>query len=756
MAVFTIETPDGKVFDIEGDVAPTEAEIQQILADQFGEQTAPMTEVYSAQDLRNTESRRRREKQEAKRAAEERKTDWLADAEAFLGSAASTATWGVGDLAYRGLYGKEAAQREKEIREANPIYSALGTALGFGIGFVAGPLSWAANSVVKAGTRIAGRAAEKKLAQTAMKIGADAVLGEAQFQVQQTAERLAGTRDFAEGNDFLKGAAFSGAADIALRSVGAVGKGIASLISKKQKAIDIMGGAENVKRAQNDYVRALASGRSTDEAQSIFTASLMQGIPEKNRATYESLVQRNPEFAKFTRQQMAGGGEIVIETASALTAPVYKKYSRELLDNLYGPNYKNVLGTTEIDFSKAGLTDLLGLSNEAASMEARRQALLGAEEKVMSNPSLAKQVSDEFAVLTGNLMESGSRDFQRAASAIEPASIKSYAGSEAYQEAVQVADEAINNLAERLAETGQNVTQAQVNDITARAHQAGAQKHFKTIMAEGTSSVQDINDIKEFFKAVDQRAVAAGQAKAFGAFNESVNKQILDGLDSVLYESNQALRYAETLTDMHDFGKKFDQSKNNQLQSLLDNGLSAEERGMKIAAFKMGVLESLNDAVVLGDRESVERIYAMIRSGESLGKYFDIEEVSRYMDAIRPKAEAAHNLNRILTAAGKYRGEQGTLAPAVRLVTGVATGARQQWNNAAITLLQRGLYGKGTARMIEEFSKNPTSTNLNRLIKGTTDLTERQQLNQAIISAFDAVVTPEAAIRGGRELVSER
>ena len=764
MAVYTIETPDGKVFDIEGDVAPTEAEINQILAGMGENQVAPMTEVFSAQDLANMEEKRAEEKRAALRAENERKTGWLADAEAFTGSMASAMTWGVGDLAHRAAFGKEATEFQKEIREANPVYSTLGTIAGFIPGLALGPISWAASGITKAATSFvakkAGEAGMKKIAQvatgkvatTATKMVAESVVGEAQFQLQQTAEKLAGTRDFAEGSSFVEGALWSLAADAALRTIPVVGRPIANLISKSRKAVNAMGGVDNVKRAQIDYVKALDSGRSAEEAEAIFNASLMQGMPDKNRALYEHLVQKDPEFARFARQQMAGGGELVIETASALTAQQYKKYSQGILDNLYGPEYKNILGTTEIDFSKEGLKDLLGTSNQSAVMEARKQGLARAEEKVMSNPSLAKEVSDKFTTASKNLMMSGSRDLQRAANMVEPTSIKSYVGSDAYQEAVQAADEAINNAAQQLAEAGQQITQAQITDITMQAHRSGAQKHFKKLMSEGTDSVQDINDIKEFFKSVDEKAVAAGQAEAFGAFNETINKQILDGLDDALYQTNQALRYEKTLTDMHDFGKKFEQTKINELQSKLNNGLSAEEKAMKIAAFKMGVLENLNDAVISGNRNKVEQLQAMFKSQKSLGQFFEPEEISKYMDAIRPKAEAAHNLNRILTATGKYAGEQGILAPAVRLVTGVATGARQQWNNAAITLLQRGTYGKGTSKMIQEFTKNPTSANLNRMLKSASDLTERMQVARSLADAFDAVTDTQTLVRGMRDL----
>lgn len=663
MALWEITMQDGTTWEVESDTEPTEADLQAYLNE------APQEEVVEERPVDNT--------------------GWTGDAKAFLGSALSSLSWGASDLGYRALAGADAAEAQRQVREANPIYSALGTVAGFVPGLVAGPVSWAASLATKGATKLVAKAAAasgaKRFAQAATgkiatagtKLVMDAAIGEAQFQLQQTAEKLAGTRDFAEGNNFLQGAMFSAAADLAFRGVGkAVSpayKAVMSAVSKKYKAVNAMGGAENVKRAQRDYVKALESGRSAEEAEAVFNASLMQGIPDKKRVLYEHLVQKDPELARFARQQMAGGGELVIETASALTAQQYKKYSQSILDNLYGPEYKNILGTTEIDFSKEGLKDLLGTSNQSAVMEARKQGLARAEEKVMSNPSLAKEISDKFSSASNNLMMSGGRDLQRAANMVEPASIKSYVGSDAYQEAVQAADEAINNAAQQLAEAGQQITQAQITDITMQAHRSGSQKHFKKLMSEGTDSVQDINDIKEFFKSVDEKAVAAGQAEAFGAFNETINKQILDGLDDALYQTNQALRYEKTLTDMHDFGKKFDQTKINELQSKLNNGLSAEEKAMKMAAFKMGVLEDLNDAVISGNRNKVEQLQAMFKSQKSLGQFFEPEEISKYMDAIRPKAEAAHNLNRILTATGKYAGEQGVLAPAVRLVTGVAT-----------------------------------------------------------------------------------
>lgn len=760
MAVYTIETPDGKIFDIEGDVAPTEAEIQQIVQQMSGtSNTVPVPVENNKADI-DAEKQYRQALQSEK----ERREGWSGNLQAFAGGALSSLSWGVSDLIYRAGFGKDAANEQRIIRESNPFYSAIGTVVGFVPGLAAGPISWVATGLTKAATSLvakkAGEAGMKKLAQvaagkaaaTATKIVAEGVVGEAQFQLQQTAEKLAGTRDFAEGSSFLEGAAFSIAADTAMRTIPIVGRPIANLISKRRKAINAMGGVDNVKRAQGDYIKALSSGRSAEEAEVVFNASLMQGMPAKDLELYKHLVQKDADFANFARQQMAGGGELVIETASALTAQQYKKYSKGILENLYGPEYKNALGTTEIDFSKEGLKDLLGTSNQSAVMEVRKQALGRAEKKVMANPSLAKEVSDKFAAASSNLMASGSRDLQRAVNMIEPASIKSYVGSDAYQEAVKASDEAINNAAQQLAEAGQQITQAQVADITMQAHRAGAQKHFKKLMSESTDSVQDINDIKEFFGKAFEKEVKEGQAKAIGAFNETINKQILDGLDEGIYQANQAKRYEETLTRMHEFGKDFDQTKINELQSKLNNGLSVEEKAMKMAAFKMGVLENLNDAVISGNRNKVEQLQAMFKSQKSLGQFFEPDEVSKYMDVIRPKAEAAHNLNRILTATGKYAGEQGVLAPAVRLVTGVATGARQQWNNAAITLLQRGTYGKGTSKMIQEFTKNPTSANLNRMLKSASDLTERQQMVRSLSDAFDAITEVPTLVRGMRDL----
>ena len=742
MALWEITMQDGTTWEVESDTEPTEADLQAYLNE------APQEEVVEEQPVDNT--------------------GWTGDAKAFLGSALSSLSWGASDLGYRALAGADAAEAQRQVREANPVYSALGTIAGFVPGLVAGPVSWAASLATKAATKFvakkAGEAGMKRLAQaatgkvatTGTKIVAEGLLGEAQFQVQQTAEKLAGTRDFTEGNNFLQGAAFSIAADLAFRGAGkAVSpayKAVMNVVSKKHKAVNAMGGVENVKRAQRDYVKALEDGRSAEEAEGIFTASLMQGMPDESRALYQHLVQKDPELAKFARQQMAGGGQLVIETASALTSQQYKKFSREILENLFGPDYKNMLGTTETDFSKEGLLDLLGLSSKSAGMEARKQALARAEEKVMANPSLAKQVHDNFSAATSELMITGSRDLQRAASMVEPGSIKSYAGSDAYQEAVQMADEAINRTAEQLAETGQQITQAQINDITMQAHRAGAQKHFKTIIAEGTDSVQDINDIKNFFEAIDAPAVKAGQKEAFGAFNQRVNTTILDGLDPIIYESNQALRYGKTLTAMHEFGESFEPTQIKTLASKLDDGLSAEEKAMKLAAFKMGILKQMNDAVIAGKREKVEQIGKMIRSSGSLGKYFDLDEVKQYMDAIRPKAEAAYNLDKILHASGKFTGNQGLIAPLVRFVTGIFTGARQQYNNAAITLLQRGTYGAGTSKMIREFSQNPTSANLNRVIKSASDLTERMQVARSLADAFDAVTDTQTMVRGMRDL----
>ena len=266
MALWEITMQDGTTWEVESDTEPTEADLQAYLNE------APQEEIIEEQPVDNT--------------------GWAGDAKAFLGSALSSLSWGASDLGYRALAGADAAEAQRQVREANPVYSALGTIAGFIPGLVSGPISWAASGITKAATKFVAKKAEeagmKKLAQvatgkvatTATKMVAESVVGEAQFQLQQTAEKLAGTRDFAEGSSFVEGALWSLAADAALRTIPVVGRPIANLISKSRKAINAMGGVDNVKRAQIDYVKALDSGRSAEEAEAIFNASLMQGMPD--------------------------------------------------------------------------------------------------------------------------------------------------------------------------------------------------------------------------------------------------------------------------------------------------------------------------------------------------------------------------------------------------------------------------------------------------------------------------------------------
>ena len=465
---------------------------------------------------------------------------------------------------------------------------------------------------------------------------------------------------------------------------------------------------------------------------------MVENMPIEARKKFEKTLLNNEEFRHFMQQQMAGSKGVVTDTVQALTKPEYGKASKAILESLWG-SAENKLGSSEIDFTKKGLERLLGLDNEQAVLNARKQGLANAEKKVMSDPHLAEEVRYTFDDLRDTLITNGSRDLERAANMVEQGTLKSFEGSVEQSEAIARAQQRIAEATQKASDAGRQFSKAEADDIMMSELRNGAKKHFKNVMSEGTDSVMDINDIKEFFKSVDEAAVKAGQAEAFGAFNEGVNKQILDQLDETLYKANQAQRFGKKLGDMHDFGRKYTPDRFNELESALNNGVSAEEKATKLAAFKMGFLDHVSEVAVAGDMKAFEQARVMMTQGK-LAPYFSTEEIGAYMNIIKPKVEAARNIERIMKVAGAdTMAESGMLAPGVRVGASLVTHAWNVMMNALVTIATRmSPYGSGVAKEIQRLATNPDAKTFNRIISKTTDLAEKQQLNKMIILAVQA------------------
>lgn len=672
---------------------------------------------------------------------------------AFVDSFGSALTLGMHDLFLKGidkLTGEDNVGFAKEMREKHPGYAIGGTIAGYitpggAASYAMKGVNYLANGA-KAG--IAGVATFKggQTLAGASKLLINAVGTQAMFQVHETAKQLAETGEFVEGDkalqEFGNGTMLNAGVDLAFQTVGGVAGKIANVTSRTRKAVNVLGGEANVAKGQAAHKAVLANGGTQEEAAAAFFGAVMEDLPVDKRKIFEKMLANNEEFAKITQQQMAGAGGVVEDSINALTKPEYGKLSHSLLENLWGAT-KNEMGTYEIDFTKKGLDRLLGLDNSQKVLQMRKEGLVKAEKKVMNDASLASEVRSTFNELRDELVTNGSRDLERAANMVEQGTLKSFEGSVAQQEALARAQERIANKTQELMASGRQMTKAEADDIVMAELRSGAKKHFKETMANGTDSVMDINDIKEFFKTVDENAVKSGQAEAFGAFNEGVNTRILDQLDETLYKANQAQRFGKTLGDMHDFGRKYSPDRFNELESALNNGISAEEKAVKLSAFKMGLLDRVTDAAVAGDVHAVEQLRTMMTQGK-LKPYFTTEEIGAYMDIVRPKVEAARNINSIMAATLKGTNTSpDVMAPAVRaMVSGAASGVSSNtFLNSLVTIAQRTVtpYGRGVARRIQELATNPDWKTFNKIAKQTTDLAEKRAFNQMVAEAMQTM-----------------
>lgn len=750
MAQYTIEA-NGHVFDIESDTAPTEADIKNILASQgIGDASfapsAPDEEEWGSDEWK------------AKKDAQIRQE--LKDFGRGFADNLAAFGYNLGDTALFGLpsYINSKLLSDDQMQDINEFLKQHSTPAGAGdlAGFLTpGGLPMkginlatkaAAKTSAKIGANVASKGVKKAI-DWSVKAGATAVAMESEAELQKTMQKAAFTKEFETGEEAMNNIAGNTAWNIAFQGVlggtGAIAKKIYGLASKTAKATRVMGGVDNIKKAQANYDRAIMSGATDKEAADVFMASIAQGLQDEELRIFQRLIQTSPELAKFARDQMAGANGIVTNTIMALTKADYAKYSRELLKNLYGPEYRNAIGATDADYSANGLKRLLGTDNASKALEERGKALARAEQKMM-NPEVNAAVKGEFKALRDDLMSAGSADYERMASKIEAADLKSFAGSEAEAEA----REALANKIQQIQEaTGQPVSAEMAAAMENQAMRQGARRHLDKIMTEGADTVRDINDIKEFFKRVNEAEVREGQSAAVGAFNEGVNSRILDKLDQVLYESNQALRYEKTLMDMHKFGGSYTPARANELESLLYNGTSANEAAMKLTAFKMGYLNKMTETAINGDREAFNRLREVVKSKRELGKYFEEGELEQYFTQLKPKIEAANSLRGLIAASEQFIGQPSMAPQMVRMGIGAINQSTNILGNAAVSWVQKLQFGPGTAKRILQFAENPSAANMNLMIKNTKDALERMQLGKAIVNTLEEGAIEQALIR---------
>ena len=679
---------------------------------------------------------------------------------ATVDAAASAFTLGLHDLFKAGwdkLTGDNLAQEAKQMREEHPGYAiggsiggmlAPGSAMKAGAKWVNGLANKSQQGVVQGASWLASKApaGAKAITGTGKVVGwgtkvLENALGfQAMATMQHAAQGIAEDESFDRGekalenfgNDTLSNAAW----DVAMQAVGGVGGKILGVFSKTKKAVKVVGGAENLAKGKDAALAVRNAGGSEQEAAAAFYGAITENMGREEKALFERLLATDEGFAKIMQQQAADAKQIVVDSANALTGREYSKLSQTLLENTWG-TAKNKLGKYEVDFTKKGLDQLLGLDNTGPVMAAREQAIGRAQVKVASNPSLGRDVRATFDELKSNLKINGSKDLKRAYESVEPGTLKSFEGSIEQAEAKAKAERLISFKEKNL---GKRLDPGEKEEILSEELRSGAERHFRNLMATGTDSIIDINDIKTHFDKTFVQEIKDGKAEAVGAFAEGINSRILDQVDETLYQANQAIRLGKKLQKIHDFGGEYTNANFNELESMLNNGVDAKEKAMKLAVFKMGMLNKASEAVVNGQPGALDSMRTLMTNSK-LKKYFTTEEVGSYIDQLKPKAEAAHTLNGILNVAYTLRGEDpGLIAPAIRAgVAGTVLNSPNVMLNALVTLASRtNPYGPKTAGFLNELARNPDWRTFNKLVKSANDPAEKNFLRQQIVMAFEA------------------
>lgn len=626
------------------------------------------------------------------------------------------------------------------IKEANQKY-AIPTAVGDIAGLFTGAPKAVADITMRTATKFL------KPAQTAiggiLKGAASGVATNVAIQgameVQKDAEKVAGTREEESEKQMLDRVAGEtmwsvglGAATGAMMG-GPLGQVFKKTFNTQTKAIELCGGSKVVTNAQATAQEVLAKGGSVEQAENAFWRDIMANNTPQNQDRIRHLIKTNPEFARYMRQQMASAGAITTNTMDALSKKQLGEYSHQVYKSLYGENYVNKMGSTQFDNTQTGLEQLLGVDDGGAVYKVREAALGAAENRVAANAEAKAMMQDKFNGLMDNLRRDGEGIYQSTLRQVEQGTIKSYASSEESQEALGRAAKRI----QELQQGGTKISPADITDIKNQELRRGAQEYFRKITTEGPQTVQDVNDIKNFYKQVAPRDITEGQKTALGAFDEGINSQIFDELDQGLYETNQAYRYADRMKQMHKMGATFDPDKEIvALDRALSNTTDAQFAAGKLAAFKMGWTSQLIDTAVSGDMNKFERLAAKMKHGE-FAKYFSNQEIDDLIAQVRPHIEAKYYIDQNLKAASRATELTNDEVQTIRAVTSAGIGARGAFLNTLTNLLSGNYkYGPKTAKAITELAANPTWQNFNKLVKGTKDTLEKQTLMKSIAEAI--------------------
>lgn len=698
-----------------------------------------------------------------------------------MGRAANTMTFGGFDAAAAtvdNLAGYAGIQTNlvKYIDDANKRWP-IPTMVGDIGGLFSGLPKALVEGTMKVGSKALGPASTKlgKMTKGAV-IGAGTNLAvQGGMEIQKTAEKIAGTRKaetekvfydrvtgetaWSLGLGVATGALMGPFGMVATKanegtqkarkvSEGAqkAGNAIKRTVDAQTKAIDLCGGPAVVKNAQAAFQDVVAGGGSVEQGEAAFWRTVMAEADPRKQESIKHLIKTDPAFSRYMRTQMASAGAVVQDTMANLTKPQLGEYAHQVRKSLYGENYVNKAGSTDFDNTKEGLAQILGTDDGGAMYKAREEALGRAKDVVAASPEVQSQVLGEFNELTNNLRNKGEGIYRAMVNKVEAGTIRSYAGSKEAEEA----NSAFQQWILKRQANGIKTSPERAEQARREFERAGAQKYFDRKMTVGTENIDDINDIKTFFKEQAPSDVTKGQSTALGAFDEGINSNIYDKLDQGLYETNQAYRYTNKMQDMHGFGYSFDpDSQIVALDRELSNTTDAEFAAAKLAAFKMGWTAKLQDAAVSGNTIKYEEMAAKMRNGP-FAKYFSQEEVAEIIDQVKPHVEAKFLIEQNLKAAQGVVELSREDIQVLRTLTSAGVGARGAFIGNLTTYLSNYRYGPKTAKAIMELAQNPSIENMNKLLKNTTDAAEKRTIVNGVNWAFRQMsAIEEAAITKG-------
>ena len=797
MPIWNIELDNGDIMEVEADTKPSKEEVMQYIQN---EPYKEEKEAFAAEDIYPEYNDFGQEilKKGAglgKFKDVDELTGWSGDATALYSSVLHGGTFGLGDVG-ASILAPEELKTWELARKANPIYAGIGelTGLtaaniatkGLGTAALAGGVGGVAQGLAaKLGLKGSGQWAASKIGQ-----GAVEGLGFlAEANAIKTIDAMAGTRDWNEAKQ--------GWLDFGKDSPAAMGLGVVQhmiltpllkyAFSPTYRALRIIGNDALLAGAYEREI-AEASGIPAGKALMMGRERAMRDLSPTALKRIQSIEAANPDFAEALNQQLLNPSNgLFINSMRALTGAQTAEYSKIFNEKLYGPGYKNQLGTTDPDFSVGGVLNSMGINKDPANPVkflftekaalARSYALAAAQEHVSKEIHekgfwAGRQKMAELGtdVLSKMNKETRNSFIEKLAMASEDELTKRTT-PEATKQAMNAYKSKLNDILQEVIEKNPNLPQ---KDAIFEARKI----YVENLLETGSDDIFEIDALRGALRTIFDKEIKEG----IGVISNLESGIINDVLDNPafvgkgapgLFLTNQSLRWGDkvlqTFDVANDFVKKMVADKVGNVSAekaskvareslegvitYLNQGFDAENTIIRKALFKGAIANRFQTAIKNGNTTEANLIHEWTKKNGILVKnnIFRPGEFDEYYKKMMPNIRAFKNIKAIIKASNPEQyaaapeiGETMANAAAAAATTGMSANSFRYGISNIWKYTKFG--GPKTAQCVIEYLNNPSWENLNTMFREIKDTNVRNFFQKMIMEGVKYATSTEEAI----------